>query len=190
MTISIVDTPTALSHLRISESVVTEDEYADITQMCLAATEYTEGFCRRKWISQSVTELFTRFPSLSTDSMYLPYSASAITSITYYDTDDVQQTWNSANYRLVSPRGRSHIYPAVGGDWPTDCGEEPFNIEVSYTAGGAKADVPSAAKSAALLIVGALHEYREDGVIDNAGLALVEVPVSAVRLLSPYKIAH
>lgn len=191
MTTPIVDTVSALSHLRITVTGVTEDEYADVERMCEAATEWSENFCRRKWVTQEVTETFTRFPSLKTEGMYLPLGASVINSITYYDTDDAQQTWASDQYRLVNVNGRAYVYPAIGSDgWPTDCGEEYRNIVVTYDAGGALADVPKSAVNAVLLIVGALYEYREEGVIDNAGLALVKVPVAATRLLTPYKLTH
>lgn len=190
MTTPIVDVSSALSHLRLTEDTITEDEWNDVERMTISATEWSESFCRRKWVTQEITETYTRFPTLPSEGILLPHGASSITSITYYDTDDVQQTWASDQYRLVVVNNRGYVYPAIGSDgWPTDCGEEYRNIVVTYDAGSTLANVPKSAINAVLLLVGAMYEYREDGVIDNAGLALVNVPVAATRLLSPYKLS-
>ena len=70
---------------------------------------------------------------------------------------------------------------------PTDVANEPDHIAVTYALDGT-VGVPAAVKQAILLTVGALYEYREDGVIDNAGLALVKAPKAAEDLLTPYRI--
>jgi hypothetical protein len=81
------------------------------------------------------------------------------------------------------------LFPAIGADYPADCGEEMFNIVVTYTVGDALSAVPEAAKRAVLLIVGSLYEYREEGIVDNAGLAVVKAPVAARHLLNPLKVS-
>ena len=48
--------------------------------------------------------------------------------------------------------------------------------------------VPGYDKQAILLVMGSLYEYREDGIIYNAGLALVKTPKGADDLLSPYRL--
>jgi uncharacterized phiE125 gp8 family phage protein len=117
--------------------------------------------------------------------------ASSVDSVTYYDTDDVQQTLTGADYRLVTRNGLSKLYPAMGEYWPSDGGNEPANVAVTFTVGEASAsDVPAAVKAAILLFVGSLYEYREEGVIDNSGVALVSAPVAAERLLHPFKLRY
>lgn len=190
MTTPIVDLPSALSHLRLSQDTITEEEGLDVERMVEAATEWSEQYCRRKWVTTPLLAQFTRFPTARDQGMLIPHGATSITAIKYYDTDEVQQTWDAANYRLINTNVRSYVYTAIGVDWPTDCGEEFWNIEVTYDAGTILSDVPTAAQAAVLLMVGSMYEYREEGVIDNAGLALVEAPVAAKRLLTPLKLSH
>ena len=188
MTTPIVTLTEAMANLRLLD--VTEDEAEGIERMILAATEWSENYARRTWATTSRVEYLTTFPQSRSVAIVLPGGpVSSVTSITYYDSDDVQQTWDSAEYRVVTLKGRSYLYPAIGSEWPTDCGGEPLNIELTYSVGSAVADVPVAAKQAVLLLVGSMYEYREEGVIDNAGLAVVKAPVAAKQLLMPLKVA-
>jgi hypothetical protein len=75
----------------------------------------------------------------------------------------------------------------MGEVWPTDAADEPEHLVVTYAVDGTS-NIPNSVKQAVLLIVGSLFEYREDGVIDNAGLALVKAPKGADDLLSPYRL--
>lgn len=177
----------AITHLRLtgSENV---SERLEIQRMLDAATEYAEQYTRRTWQTKTRSEFYTTFPGSSSVGMFLPGGpVSAITSVTYYDSTPTQQTWAGSEYRVVTVGGRSYLFPAFTKTYPTDCGGEPANIEIQFSVGLAAASVPEGVKAAILLIVGSLYEYREDGIVDNAGLAQVEAPVAAKRLLHPYK---
>lgn len=177
----------AITHLRLSFDA-TVDERLEITRMLEAATTYAEQYTRRSWQETTRIEYFDEFPATADYSMYLPGgSLSSITSVTYYDSTPTQQTWDSVEYRTLSLGGRAYLLPAIGEQYPSDCAGEKANIEVTYVAGLTALNVPEGVKAAILLIVGSLYEYREDGVIDNAGLAVVKAPVAANRLLHPYK---
>ena len=120
--------------------------------------------------------------------LYLPGgNISSITSVTYYDGDYSRQTLSGSAYRLVGASDRAYLFPAMGQVWPTDVANEPKHIAVTYALDGS-VDVPASVKQAILLLVGSVYEYREDGVIDNAGLALVKAPKAADDLLTPYKL--
>lgn len=177
-------------HLRLPSNI-DSDEQAEITRMISVATEWVESFTNRAWTSGTKVAYFDAFPSSSIRKnlgLFLPFSKiSSITSITYYDNDYSQQTVSSSDYRLVNADNRAYVYPAMGGVWPTDVSNEPHHIAVTYAVDGTQ-NVPSSVKQAVLLIVGSLYEYREDGVIDNAGLALVKAPQAAKDLLSPYRL--
>jgi hypothetical protein len=75
----------------------------------------------------------------------------------------------------------------MGEVWPTDVADEPKHVAVTYALDGS-VSVPASVKQAILLVMGSLYEYREDGIIDNAGLALVKAPKGADDLLSPYRL--
>jgi uncharacterized phiE125 gp8 family phage protein len=178
-------------HLRLPTSIDT-DEQDEITRIISAATEYAENYTNRLWTTGNRTEYFDAFP-ISTDrtrlGLYLPSAKGGITisSVTYYDDNYQQQTLASNLYRVVGATDRAYLFPAMGEVWPTDLSNEPKHIAVTYAIDGT-VSVPQSVKQAILLLVGALYEYREDGVIDNAGLALVKAPKAAEDLLNPYRI--
>ena len=176
-------------HLRLPSDLGAE-EAVEIERMVSVATEYAENFCNRSFTSDTTrTATFSIFPASLHRHMlglFLPKGkVSSITSITYFDTSYAQQTLATNKYRLVDGGNRAHVYPAMGEQWPTDVANEPENIVVTYVVG--ETSVPVSVKQAILLVVGSLYEYREDGVIDNAGLALVKAPKGADDLLSPYR---
>ena len=177
-------------HLRLA-SDLSSDENTEITRMISVATEYCENFCNRSFTQKTRTAVFDDFPtSLNRKNLglHLPMGkVSSITSVTYYTNAYVATTLSSTKYRLVGASDRAHLYPAMGEQWPTDCASEPEHIVVTYVVDGT-ASVPTSVKQAVLLIVGSLYEYREDGVIDNAGLALVKAPKGADDLLSPFRL--
>jgi uncharacterized phiE125 gp8 family phage protein len=177
-------------HLRLP-STVDSDEQTEIERMISVATEYAESFTNRAWTTGSKTVYFDAFPLRGNRDklgLYLPGGKiSGITSVTYYDSDYVQHTLASSKYRLVGATDLAYLYPAMGEVWPTDVADEPKHVAVTYALDGS-VNVPASVKQAILLVLGSLYEYREDGVIDNAGLALVKAPKGADDLLSPYRL--
>jgi uncharacterized phiE125 gp8 family phage protein len=179
----------ALDHLRLSRTDVTDNEWEEIERMIAAATGFAESFCRRRFTPATLVEYFDRFPYSTAAALHLPNGiVSSVDSVTYFTVLNAPAVWAPENYRVWSPKGRSYLLPAVGGSWPKDSTVAPGHIEVTYTVGSGDS-VPDPVRSAILLVVGSLYEYREDGVIDNAGLALVRAPMSARDLLSPYKMS-
>lgn len=190
-----ITVPEALDHLRLPTEDVTTPEWLEIERLIAAATEWTESYCKRAWMAGTKTKLFSAFPTaprLIKSDRHFPLTGgvvSSVDSVTYYDTDYVQQTMSASAYRLVVVNEVSYLYPGMGVDWPTDACDEPKHIEVTYTVGSDNvANTPASVKAAILLFVGSLYEYREEGVIDNSGVALVSAPVAAERLLHPYKL--
>jgi len=177
-------------HLRLP-SDLSADENTEITRMISVATEYAENFCNRSFTAKTRTAVFDDFPSSwnrKNLGLHLPMGkVSSITSVVYYTSAFVATTLDASKYRLVGASDRAHLYPAMGEEWPTDVACEPEHIVVTYSVDGS-ASVPTSVKQAVLLIVGSLYEYREDGVIDNAGLALVKAPKGADDLLSAYRL--
>ena len=177
-------------HLRLP-SDLDSAETAEITRMISVATEYCENFCNRSFTTGTRTAVFDGFPA-SWDrkllGLYLPNGkVSSITSVVYFTSAFVSTTLAASKYRLVGASDRAHLFPAMGEVWPTDAADEHEHLVVTYAVDGTS-NIPNSVKQAVLLIVGSLFEYREDGVIDNAGLALVKAPKGADDLLSPYRL--
>ena len=191
-----ITVPEALDHLRLPTEDVTTPEWLEIERLIGAATEWTESYCKRAWMAGSKTKLFDAFPTtpaIIKCDRFLPLTGgvvSTVDSVTYYDTDFVQQTMDPSGYRLIVTNEVSYLYPGMGQDWPTDACDEPLHIAVNYTVGEASvADIPASVKAAILLLVASMYENREQGTIDN-GLTVIKAPVAAEHLLHPYKLRY
>lgn len=87
-----------------------------------------------------------------TQSVKLPVTpVTALTSVTYYDEDDVQQTLDTANFYLFKDDDQAFIEPKSGNDWPSTF-DRPDAISITFAAGFTT--VPENLKQAALLLVG------------------------------------
>lgn len=178
----------AQQHLRLSNQ--TADEMTALNNMIEAATRYAEDICKRDFGETTQALVFDGFPA-----SYLNDTAdncfrvpggpiASVDSITYYDTDDTEQTVDPADYRVVTKHSVSRVYPAFSGEWPKDCNNEIGSVTVTVTYDDPASDRRIASiKSAILLIVGALYENREDGVIDQ-GIVKITAPIAATDLLS------
>ena len=112
----------------------------------------------------------------------------AVSSITYYNDEEVLTTLDSSTYRLLNKNGKGHILPSIGGYWPTDVlTGDPDIITVTYNTGMIPADVPSPVLSAILLIAASMFENRENEVIGQ-GIAILKPLIAAKDLLHPYKV--
>lgn len=168
-------------HLRLG--TLSSAEQAEINMMIDTATEYAENFCNRAWTSSSQTQNYSSFPLSDSSPLVINSDVQSITSIGYYDTEHVASTFTL--YRFVNRAGRTEVYPAYGEDWPADSNNMPHNITITYVAGN-EAGVPSAVKSAVLLLVGDLYENRENAMTGQ-GITQIKTNLSAERLLTPYK---
>lgn len=155
-------------HLRM-EHIVEQDAY--LSELIKLGTRQLELDTRRIFISRTMKESYDWWPVSYTSPMELKRApVSAITSITYIDTSQVEQTWDSANYVLDNRREPIRLHLAYGATIPTALDIENA-IAITYTAGyGADGSyVPELAKHAIKLYVewhydrceGAMKAYRE-----------------------------
>lgn len=87
-----VSTANAKTHLVIEHS----NDDALIDSYVLAAQQEVETYTNRIFISTVIDFYLSNFP---VNGIVLPYSpVAAISSIKYYDSDNIQQTWDSSNY--------------------------------------------------------------------------------------------
>jgi len=105
-------------------------------------------------------------------------------SVVYRDLDDDAQTLDPGAYILLPSAGCDGVVRATDAAWPATA-TRPDAVTVTFSAGYATAaDVPAAIKQAMLLMVGFWYETREDATI---GAAVHAIPLSADRLLAPYR---
>lgn len=166
----------AKEHLRVTDTA--EDTL--ITSLISVAREWAEKYELKAYMTQTITAHYDAF----SDKMYLPIApALAITSITYIDEDEVEQTLDSSYYELSTYDEPAYVYPAYGISYPSVL-SVPNTITVTYTAGySATADdtskVPERVKASIKLILSHLYEHREQ----NSEVSLTELPFSAKNLL-------
>ena len=176
----IVSLDDAKVHLRVDGT----DDDDLITMLEAAAEAHLDGYSGvlgRCLIDQVWRQDFVGFDWC----LRLPFpDVSAIGSVKYYDTDNVQQTIDSANYQLLEDERSSFVQFTSTFSWPSTY-YRPDPVSVQFTAGyGAAADdVPAAIRAAILLTIGHLYANRE-AVGDNTQMAL---PLGVDALITPYR---
>lgn len=167
----------AKTHLAVDDS--THD--TTITAAITAARIWVEKYLQSALIEQTIEIALDQFPS----EIELPIGpAMAVTSVKYIDVDGNEQTIASTNYGLDDYSPRHWIIRAADYDWP-DTYDMANAVKIRYTAGfgSAAADVPEPIKQAIKLIVGDMHEHREETItgVSISRLSWVE------SLLMPYR---
>lgn len=104
----------------------------------------------------------------------------SITTVTYYDTDDVQQS--QSDYYLDTRKAETILKPLNNEVFPSTNGDY-ANVVITYQAG--YSTIPKQIDQAVLLLIGSLYEQRENHV---AGITMTKSVVSAEYLLDPYRV--
>ena len=176
-------------HLRNPE--ITSND-AELLEFIKVAREHVEGKLQRSIITQTREVLLERFPPfpdrfglyalpLQTH-IELPYPPlQSVTSVTYYDADEVQTTLDSADYVVDTTSGWVRL--ATDASWPSTATRYDAVI-VRYVAGWATAeDVPSVIKAYMKLYIEAMDKNRS--LLQEREMTLTPF---AERLLDPYRI--
>ena len=162
-------------HLRVDHS----NEDTLIAVLIQAAREIVEHHLGRSLITQSRTVKLDYFPRCT--EITLPYGPLvSVTSLKYYDEDEVQQTMSNTLYWVDSSSDIGRII--VKDSWP-GIYDMPNAVEIIYVAGygAAGSNIPQPIKAAILLVIGHLYENRE-----QVGDQLYKLPFGVETLLSPY----
>lgn len=164
----------AKKHLKVSGTA--EDDL--ITLYLEAATQMAESYLGIRLINTVVEEVYEEF----TDIAFLRFPAQSITSIKYDADDNTEKTVSTSVYTLNTYTEPQIILKNVDQEWPTDLADNKNRIRVRYTSGfgSAPSDVPANIRAAILIILGDLHENREDRVS--------ALPKASHRLLEPWRI--
>ncbi len=111
----------------------------------------------------------------------------SVTSITYLDPDNIEQTVDPTLYTLDTTKEIAVVRLVSGESWP-DTSSEPNAVTVQYMVGYSfDADspqdqpMPRRIKVAILLVTAHLYARREE----STAVALTQIPMGACELLSP-----
>ena len=113
-----------------------------------------------------------------------------VTSITYFDTDDQEQTLTEdTDFRVnivgdLHPDGLANIEP-IDVDWPSTR-DRKNAVKIAFDAGWPVADVPKQIRQAILIYLAELYLQRQDTIV---GMTVSKVDISR-RLLDRWKISN
>lgn len=144
----------------------------------------------RQRVEQEISKsLLTQTVELSlddfSDEICLYYApVQSVTSIAYYDSDNVQQTLAANMYDVDLKSMVGRVTRAYNATYPSVY-YRPNAVTITYVAGyGDNAqDVPSPILSAVLLLVGHLYENRDQ----VSPMNMYDLPMGVSYLLSPYQ---
>ena len=153
---------------------IEDDQY--ITALLLAATEWSEKFQNRTFVSRTRTLVMDNFQSV----IRPPYPPLvSVTSIVYVDTAGSDQTLAAAAYRVDATSEPGRITEAYGYSWPA-VRSVTNAVTITYIAGyGNASKVPDDVKAAITLL--AKHWYEAGESIQDA--ASSNIPSSVKSLL-------
>ena len=149
----------ARDHLEIGAAVTAHD--TKLTRNIAAARLNFEMDTGLALIDQTFTLSLSAFPKGS-DLLHIPVRPlSSVTSVTYYDEADAQQTLSTSVYGVDS--GRRGLYLKINQEWPAINGQHD-GIVVTFVAGygSSSSDVPDLCRQAVLLKIGKMFAFRDD----------------------------
>jgi uncharacterized phiE125 gp8 family phage protein len=161
-------------------STALEDE-TFLTALITVARTHTENYLERSIITQTWECVLDSWPS---DPCVLSRGPlQSVTSIKYYDTDNVEATVAATVYFADIYGGRIGL--GYSQTWPSETLRPINGVVIEFVAGygDAAADVPDPVKHAILLLIGHLYEHRELSI--EAALKLA--PMAYHALLAPYR---
>jgi len=168
----------AKAHLRIEHTE--DDTYLEtLIKAVTAELDGRQGFLRRALITQTWDYSLPWFPVVRRICVPMPPLLS-ITSIKYFDADNVEQTFSSDNYETVTQDEQGYVALKQSASWPgTYEREAALTIRFVAGYGAAATDIPDNIRAAVLLRIGELYANRGDEAING------DMSVTVKRLLNP-----
>lgn len=155
--------PISLTEAKAYLKVDTTADNDFITGLIQAAREEVETYTSKRLVTQTIVEYFECFPR-STWFILAASPVQSVTSIQYYDTDNVLQTMSSGDYLLDGNSTPARIGLDLDATWPSTASRLKA-VTVTYVAGyGNAAAVPLRIKEAMYLIIADWYDNRTDPV--------------------------
>lgn len=165
----------ARSHLRVTGS----DEDMLITQQLAAAVAAVSERTGRRLGTETWSASYS---SVSGD-LDLPMApVQSITSITYWDANDAQQTAQLTDFYFFADDDFATLRPKPGRAWPSANSNRMDAITVTFVAG--YSPIPAPLRTAVLMTLGHLFENRE---AVSVGLSVAEFPVGVADMVDLYR---
>lgn len=166
----------AKAQCRIESSFTDDDAW--LNTAITVAREQAEGLLNRALINQTITMVSEGFPTM----FEIPQPPLAsVTSIKYYDVDNVQQTLAADQYQVNTYVEPGLVLKASSVAWPTVYSTRFDAVEIIFQAGwAAAANVPTSIKQGMLMLLTDLYDNRSQ--VDDTGKSVLRK--SALSLFS------
>jgi uncharacterized phiE125 gp8 family phage protein len=168
----------AKAHLRIEHAL--DDTYIEtLVKAVTAELDGRQGLLRRALITQTWDYSLPWFPVVRRICVPMP-PLQSVTSVKYFDADNVEQTFASDNYEIITQDEQGYIALKQSASWPSTY-EREAAVTIRFVAGyGADGSaVPANVRAAMLLRIGELYANRGDEAISG------DMSVTVKRLLNP-----
>ena len=182
---AVVSTADAKEHLAVLHS----DHDTLIASLVGYATELVQNMASIQIPQKTLRVTLDSFPS---DEIILPRPpVQSITSVKYYDSDNILQTWSDTEWESdlyadspwVANLNNTRIRPVSSNVWPTVYSRI-SPVQINYVAGWkTAASVPGPLIQAIKIVTADLYENREDVIVGHvtANLHIIEKLVSTYR---------
>lgn len=180
-----VDLNYAKDYLRIDQTFTDHDTY--IQNLIIAATQEAEAFTRRKLLRQQWSLYWDGFPP--TRRMEMPLVPFVTLDLFEYQ-DQATGNWTTMDPTIYTTDDKSLVPALVLQSlvpmWPLTKYLQVNSVHAKVTCGYADGTkVPEVIRMAILRMVSTWYDNTADVV---QGVSVTEVPISASRLMMPYKI--
>ena len=147
----------AKDHLRVE----IDNDDAIITALITAARRYGEKIQARAYITQTWDWFVDEFPDLPFDVPLPPLQS--ITSIKFFDEDDVESTFSSGKYHVDTKGFLGRITLNSGESWPSTTLRPINGVVIGLVAGygAASTDVPEEILLALKILIAHYYENRQ-----------------------------
>jgi len=174
--------PITLDEAKLHLRVDSTDEDTLVTGLIKAAREMAEAYTRRQFITATFTAKYNNFPDSGGDICIPRTPLGSVSSITYTDSNGSARTLSTDVYEIISDDTESWVVLKPLQSWPSAQSGKRNGVVMTFTAGygPASTDVPEAARSGMLMLIGHLYENRESVVTGTTATAL---PIATKALL-------
>lgn len=137
-----------------------------------------------------ITQTVAIYPPCFEGEMLLPtYPVSSISSITYYDLNDTQQTYSSDNYELDAKAAPARLRAKWNQTWPSIYDRyNPITITAVVGYGG-RESVPETVKMAIKAIVSLWHD-NDTTYMSRSSMQESEMPYGVRAMINQLKVPH
>jgi uncharacterized phiE125 gp8 family phage protein len=179
---------TAKTHLRFASAF--EDTL--IEGWIASARLYFEEQTGRQVIPATWSYWLERFPCQREIELPKPPLID-VTAVTYLDADGARQTFDAANYTVVTPRGpyshRGRLVLAPSATWPyalCQAGSVQIEFRAGYvdpTISPEAIEVPKLVVSIVLFLIGHFHRFRSEVQDLERSQTIAQLPIGAQTML-------